>query len=307
MNSTDSYIDPEMVKSLIKEELEIRRQRGIVSKPLIVFTDKDKLLKEDKKKTNQYNNKNKGRNIAPVLDPFHDFKLKEAAAIRKLETDDGITRRNALIETNKLLTGLPKFEPSKTQIYPMSPEEIRNLSIIPIISPNKESNMNGGLFDKRMGSIIRREICVTCGRDDQGCGGHLAHIDLPQPMVNPIFEKEAIWTAQCTCSYCGDTFIDEKFFYALGLNKIPQKNLLKVVADYTNKWLWELHDHKLEKTVYENDFRGPKLCYTIGTAEKSSKYIRSKLPEGSTFVKSALIFFIVKFLQIFTNTFHGDE
>jgi DNA-directed RNA polymerase beta' subunit len=276
MASKEIYFNPLMVESLVKEEIQTRIHYGILSKPLIIFKNEDKLLTDGKTKVYNNNKKNMRKIESEIkLDPVAQFKIKEAAAIRQLETDDGVTRRNALIETNKLLIGLPKFEATKTQIYPMSAEEIRNLSIIPIISSNKESNMNGGLFDKRMGSIIRKEICVTCGRDDQGCGGHMSHIDLPQPMVNPIFEKEAIWTAQCTCSYCGDTFIDEKFFYALGLNKIPQKNLLKTVAELSNKWLWELHDHKLEKTVYENDFRGPKLCYTLGTNAKSPKFIRS--------------------------------
>lgn len=274
MTSTGIYFDPAIVDAQIRDELNFRRQYGVISRPVINFEIQDEQLKNSKKKNNNSGKFNRGY-ASEVLDPLTDFKTKEAAAIQKLETDDEETRRNSLIETNTLLSNLPKFEVIRTQVYPMSPEEIRSLSIIAISSPNKESNMDGGLFDKRMGSITRREICITCGRDDQGCGGHMGHIDLPQPMVNPVFEKETIWTAQCICSYCGDTFIDEKFFYALGLHKIPQKNLLKVVAELSTRWLWQLHDHNIAQTIYENDFRGPKLCYTIDTDAKSPKYVRA--------------------------------
>lgn len=274
MSSGDVYFDPAVVESHIDEDLIFRKENGIPYKPLIHFEEKDQLLKKDKKKHSTNDKYNRG-SATEALDSLTEFKMKEAAAIQKLETDNEETRRDSLIMTNTLLAGLPRFEVTKTQVYPMSPEEVRNLSIVAIASFNKESDMNGGLFDKRMGSITRREICITCGRDDQGCGGHPGHIDLPQPMVNPIFEKETIWTAQCTCSYCGDTFIDEKFFYALGLNKIPQKNLLKVVAELSDKWLWRLHDHNIAKTIYSNDFLGPKLCYTLDANVKSPKYIRS--------------------------------
>lgn len=273
--SSDVYFDPVMINNQVKQELEYRKQNGIVSKPLIIFEDKDVLLKKDKPK--QFiNNRNVRGVMSEALNSLNEFRQKENAINQKLETDDEEIRRNMLIEINTLLSNLPKFEVIRTQVYPMSSEEVKNLSIIPIVSPNKESNMEGGLFDKRLGSIIKKEICVTCGRDDQGCGGHMGYINLPQPMVNPIFEKESIWSAQCICSYCGDTFIDEKFFYALGLNKIPQKNLLKVVAELSDKWLWKLHNHNnIARTIYENDFRGPKLCYTVEVDGKSLKYVRS--------------------------------
>lgn len=272
--ASEVYFDSDKITVQIQQEIEYRKQNGIYSKPLIEFEETDRLLKDDKPKLFTNNKFNK-EYAADILGSLTEFKKKEFLATQKLEIDDEETRRKQLIEINKLLASLPKFEVVKTQVYPMSAVEIRNNSILAITSPNKESNMNGGLFDKRMGSITRREICPTCGRDDQGCGGHMGHIDLPEPMVNPIFEKEAIYAARCICSYCGDTFIDEKFFYALGLDKIPKKNLLKVVSELSDKLLWKLHDHNIARTVYENDFRGPKLCYTIDVEGKTQKYIRS--------------------------------
>lgn len=268
------YYDPEKVSSLVKEELEFRKNQKFLKRPATSFLNKELLYEAGdlvgKKKMEQNQ-----RYSAPVIDPMTAFKLKEDSQ-NKLELDNKKAKQDASIETNTLISNLPKYEILKLQIYPMSSDEIREKAVVNVSSINREPGLTHGLFDKRMGSTARREICITCGRNDQGCGGHFGYIDLPEKIVNPMFKKQTIWALQCICPYCGDTYIDEKTFKALELDKIPKKKLLKVVAELSEKWLWELHDHNLAKIVYEKEFRGRRLCYMYDSnSKKQEKTVRS--------------------------------
>lgn len=274
MSSKDQYYDPDKVSNLVKEELEFRKSQNINKRVVTSFLNKE-LLYDAGDIINKQKEDKRQRYSAPVIDPMTAFKLKEDSQ-SLLEFDNKKAKQDASIETNTLISKLPKYEILKLQLYPMSSEEIREKAVVNVSSINREPGLTHGLFDKRMGSTSRREICITCARDDQGCGGHFGYIDLPEKIVNPMFKKQTIWTLQCICPYCGDTYIDEKTFRALELHKIPKKKLLKVVAELSEKWLWELHDHGLAKVIYEKEFRGRRLCYMYDTdAKKHDKTVRS--------------------------------
>jgi DNA-directed RNA polymerase subunit A' len=195
----------------------------------------------------------------------------------KVDIGEDEKKRNILKENNIRLYNLPEYEVDKIQLYPMSNEEIKTKAVLNITNPNKEYGLTGGLFDKRMGSIINREICITCNRDDHGCSGHFGYIDLPQKFINVMFQKETIYVLQCVCSYCGDTYITEEFFKALNLSKVPKKKLLKTVAELSEKWLYKLHNHGYSHEVYEKNFKGYRLCFKMFGADKASDttYVRS--------------------------------
>lgn len=272
MASKGVYYDPAKVNEMVDREIERRNEKGIKSPPVINELSKELLYEAGKTNKSKKNTINK--NVEKVMDPLSTFKAQEAIQ-KKVEINNDESVRDSLNETNILLSKLPKYETYKTQIYPMSSAEIREKAVVNIISPNKEPGINNGLFDKRMGSTRKMEICVTCGRDDMGCGGHNGYIHLPKPIVNPTLQKATIWALQCICPYCSDTYIDEKFFKALKLHKVPEKKLLQVVAELSEKWLWRLHDHNIAKIVYDKEFKDHRLCFTIDVDNNPKKYIRS--------------------------------
>lgn len=269
----------DVLKDKVKSEIEYRRVNNIESRPLLNFSGDvesafiDSTSEASIKKG--FKKKKRLQEITEILDPLAKFRMMEEAELKKLEIDDEDRKRNQLIVSNRLIADLPKCEVTKTQIYPMSQDEIRALSVCKIISPDRGSELNGGLFDKSMGSTQRGVLCITCNRDDKGCPGHMGYIDLPKPFINPIFEEEVILTADCVCPYCGDTYIDEKFFYALNLHKIPKKKLLRAVSELSNKWLYKLHDHGIVKTTYARELKGSKLCYSLEIENRTKTIVRS--------------------------------
>ena len=51
---------------------------------------------------------------------------------------------------------------------------------------DKQEPKRGGLIDPRMGGS-GNTICATCQLDAKFCDGHFAHIDLAEPVFNPLY------------------------------------------------------------------------------------------------------------------------
>lgn len=275
MSSKDIYFDSDKVKSIVEEEIELRKMIGVKSTPVnssFLTTEYQCSIADNTTRKKQNSDR---RFSAPPIDPMTAFKNQENTR-KLLVLDDKEDKQKTIRETNTLLSQLPKCEIIKSQLYVMSSEEIRNKAVVNVSSLVRDTGLNHGLFDKRMGSVSRNDICITCKRDDRGCGGHFGCIELPEKIVNPMFKKQCIWALQCICPYCGDTYIDEKIFKALKLHLVPKKKLLKIVADLSEKWLWKLHDHGgIAKVIYEKEFRGRRLCYVYDSPDGDKKYIRS--------------------------------
>lgn len=279
-------INPAVIKDKVKYTLEENKRNGVVLRPYLDFSaDRESAFidaTKESKITRGSNRKGRKQDSAEILDPLAAFRAKEEAENKKLELDEEDKRRELITECNRVISKLMKAYTHETQIYYMTPEEIRSLSVCKITSIDRGNELDGGLFDKSMGSNQRGVLCVTCGRDDKGCGGHCGYIDLPQPIINPIAEDETILVADCVCPWCGDTYIDENFFYGLKFDKLPKKKLLKAVSEVSRKWLWKLHDHRtgngrvVAKTTYDREMKGSKLCYTMEDDNgKTQKYVRS--------------------------------
>ncbi|XP_040570913.1 uncharacterized protein [Lepeophtheirus salmonis] len=88
-----------------------------------------------------------------------------------------------------------------------SSEEIRNLSAMEITNPNSFNQLGhpvqGGLYDLRMGPYSDRYMsCSTCLLRFDFCPGHFGHIELPLPVVNPLFYKELLTLIRHSCISC---------------------------------------------------------------------------------------------------------
>ncbi|XP_046471345.1 DNA-directed RNA polymerase I subunit RPA1 isoform X1 [Neodiprion pinetum] len=86
-------------------------------------------------------------------------------------------------------------------------EDIRNLSVTKISTPlsfNILGNpLKGGLYDPVLGPVSEKsDPCGTCGGNITKCSGHFGHIDLPLPVVNPLFHKQLASIIKLTCLRC---------------------------------------------------------------------------------------------------------
>ena len=59
-----------------------------------------------------------------------------------------------------------------------------------------------GINDSRMGTVDRRLLCGTCGRDVKECQGHVGHIELSYPMYHIGFFEVCFKTLRCVCFAC---------------------------------------------------------------------------------------------------------
>lgn len=88
-----------------------------------------------------------------------------------------------------------------------SSEEIRKLSVARIDSlltftPLGEP-IQGGLYDSRLGPAhISGGKCSTCSQNALSCTGHFGHIELPSPVINPIFSSSVIHIIKISCLSC---------------------------------------------------------------------------------------------------------
>jgi len=86
-------------------------------------------------------------------------------------------------------------------------EEVRKLSVARIDSlisftPLGEP-VQGGLYDSRLGSIhMSSGKCATCNQNSVLCSGHFGHIELPCPVINPIFTAAVIHILKISCLSC---------------------------------------------------------------------------------------------------------
>ena len=95
----------------------------------------------------------------------------------------------------------------------LSPEEIRKMSAVKVITPDTYDDENRpyerGLMDLHMGVIEPGLRCKTCGCNSNDCPGHFGHIELARPVIHVGFIKEIKMLLECTCSSCGKLLLTD--------------------------------------------------------------------------------------------------
>lgn len=86
-------------------------------------------------------------------------------------------------------------------------QEIQNLSVVEIKTSlcfnALDHPLKDGLYDLVMGpSGTATEACETCKQTVRNCCGHFGHINLPLPVVNPLFHKEVFTLLKMSCFAC---------------------------------------------------------------------------------------------------------
>ena len=97
----------------------------------------------------------------------------------------------------------------------LSPEEIRKMSAVKVITPDTYDDENRpyerGLMDLHMGVIEPGLRCKTCGCNSNDCPGHFGHIELARPVIHVGFIKEIKMLLECTCSSCGKLLLTDAY------------------------------------------------------------------------------------------------
>ncbi|XP_076181654.1 RNA polymerase I subunit RpI1 [Ptiloglossa arizonensis] len=102
----------------------------------------------------------------------------------------------------------PKHLDPKCLMFSMfTANDIRNLSVTKIRTPLSFNilghPLRGGLYDPALGPLLESsDPCGTCGCNVFKCPGHFGHIELPMPVVNPLFHKGLCMLIKLTCLSC---------------------------------------------------------------------------------------------------------
>jgi DNA-directed RNA polymerase beta' subunit len=108
---------------------------------------------------------------------------------------------------------VPTSELNKIKFYILDEEENDIESSVEI--KNKELFRNNrpfdrGIYDSKMGTTDHSYICNTCFHDKTLCGGHFGKINLPFPVISPLFKKEVLKWLKIICFKCGNCIINLK-------------------------------------------------------------------------------------------------
>lgn len=81
-------------------------------------------------------------------------------------------------------------------------ETIQRLSVVTVTNPACKEQP-GCLSDLRMGaSSVTGRACESCRQDHHHCPGHLGRIQLPHPVLNPLFVTLVSAVLQTVCVHC---------------------------------------------------------------------------------------------------------
>ncbi|KAH8830398.1 hypothetical protein DL96DRAFT_1495292 [Flagelloscypha sp. PMI_526] len=88
----------------------------------------------------------------------------------------------------------------------LSSEDIRRISVKQIVNPVLLNDLGqpntGGLYDPALGPSEQKDICSTCRLNYFTCPGHYGHIELPAPVIHPLFIPQLYSLLRCVCMFC---------------------------------------------------------------------------------------------------------
>lgn len=148
----------------------------------------------------------------------------------------------------------------------------------------------GTEYDKRMGPLNKKEICITCNQDYFECPGHFGHIDLNTPIIHPLYVREVSIYLKCVCHNC----------YRLLVSKEQAElwNILKLSGECRYKYIVE----KCSKIS---------MCYKCDTPCPNIKYDRKKRTISVFFKENgkniATTVLKVPFIRIILNNIPDED
>jgi len=112
----------------------------------------------------------------------------------------------------------------------LSPDIIRKMSVAIISTPDTYDEdgwpIDGGLMDRRLGTIEPSQKCLTCGNRMGECPGHFGHIELARPVIHVGFAKTIYQLLRATCRRCGRILLSQEEI----------NNYKKMIDEYSKRW-----------------------------------------------------------------------
>ncbi|XP_073968760.1 RNA polymerase I subunit RpI1 isoform X2 [Rhodnius prolixus] len=122
-----------------------------------------------------------------------------------------------------------------------SASEIKQLSVAKIVTPLTFNVLGhplpGGLYDPALGPLDNKSICQTCSLNFVKCPGHLGHIELPLPVINPLYHKSVGNLLKISCLNCHKILIPNNVkSILLGQLKLLNAGLVAEAQELENKF-----------------------------------------------------------------------
>lgn len=132
---------------------------------------------------------------------------------------------------------LRELEQIEFGIY--SNDEIRAMSVCTVNSTkycnSDKSSGYGTVYDPRMGTIENGKKCETCNLGPWECPGHWGHIELNEPIIHPLFQKEVVKFLKCFCIKCFKLLITEDQINLYGFNKFKSTRRFEKILEKLEK------------------------------------------------------------------------
>ncbi|KAH3766657.1 RNA polymerase I, largest subunit [Pelomyxa schiedti] len=101
---------------------------------------------------------------------------------------------------------VPECEVNGVSFRFLTAKEVKALSVKRIHEPvsyNRNGDPNpGGLYDPVLGPQDHSSPCATCGLLSRFCPGHYGHIELAEPLYNPILYMDLLYMLRSSCWHC---------------------------------------------------------------------------------------------------------
>jgi len=210
------------------------------------------------------------------------------------EPEPEASRRYAVAQQNiknAILSGSKnRFRITATAMYCMSFEEQVKKSVVTIRNKALQPGLNESLSDLRLGCVNQGEICYTCKKNNEDCGGHNGIIILRRSYIHPLYKNDTLYCLRSICNYCGHLYINEEYIKAGGISHLTGSKRLKAIAEISDK-LHGLHSCPNIDNDYDKDYRNGyiityKKCNAAGktfpverTVSNVEKILSSLYPE----------------------------
>lgn len=189
--------------------------------------------------------------------PYYEKFLKEVD-IEKAEYSDRFSKNDEPIILKEYdisaLLDEDDVDLSSLAFSILSTEEIKKISVGEVTESKLQGP--GTVYDEISGVIENYKECVTCGYTNKECPGHFMHIDLPTPIVHPLYKDEVLQYLNSFCSTCSRLMIKIKEMKLLNYFAFKGDNRFKAILDYTAKVKFCPHctSHKYTYFISEGKF-----------------------------------------------------
>jgi DNA-directed RNA polymerase beta' subunit len=85
------------------------------------------------------------------------------------------------------------------------------------------------LNDPRFGVTSSGDVCTTCKNNQNKCPGHLSHLTLAEPIINPIYFRRVISVLRSVCNTCGEMILTDDQIIQYGINKYSGNDRLSII------------------------------------------------------------------------------